>query len=82
MRRRDYALIVALGLVAGLGACQRKPDFDERYQAASKRIEDSARAIDAQISAAPPSGEPTDAPTPSSSAASAGAAARPVQGAR
>lgn len=45
-----------LGAAVMLGACSREPDFDERYEQASRTIVDRAKAIDAQITAtgAPP----------------------------
>lgn len=42
------AAIPALCLLA-LSACQREPDFDERYDAANARMRDMAGQIDAQI---------------------------------
>jgi PBP1b-binding outer membrane lipoprotein LpoB len=46
MRRIVLPVLV---LAALLGGCQREPDFDERYDAASKTIVDKAKAIDAQV---------------------------------
>jgi hypothetical protein len=39
-------LVIVLAL---LGACNREPDFDERYDAASKQIGTSARRIDMEL---------------------------------
>ncbi|GAM06911.1 hypothetical protein MBENS4_3907 [Novosphingobium sp. MBES04] len=50
-----------------LAACQQEPGFDERYEDATKRIEASSKAIDAQLA-------PTAAPT-----RGGGAAAAPVR---
>lgn len=36
-----------------LSACEREPDFDERYDTANKKIRSMASEIDAQISATP-----------------------------
>ncbi|MBY4636095.1 hypothetical protein K5P26_02950 [Sphingopyxis sp. XHP0097] len=35
-----------------LGACKEEPDFDARYDAASKEIEARAKALDAAVGAA------------------------------
>lgn len=40
-----------LAIVAVLGGCNREPDFDERYDSASRTIVEKAKAIDAQIAA-------------------------------
>ncbi len=51
-------LLLAAGAITGglgLAGCQREPSFDERYDAASDRIEATAREIDARIAG-------TDAP--------------------
>lgn len=53
MRR---ALPVALLL---LSACHHEPDFDERYSAAQKQLDDTARQIDAQLASGVPSESPT-----------------------
>jgi PBP1b-binding outer membrane lipoprotein LpoB len=52
--------VLALALV--LGGCKREPNFDERYDTASKAIVDKAKAIDAQIAAtgAPPAEADTE----------------------
>jgi PBP1b-binding outer membrane lipoprotein LpoB len=49
-------VVPLLALVAILGGCKREPDFDERYDNASKAIVEKAKAIDSQIAAtgAPP----------------------------
>lgn len=36
-------------LLLVLAGCQREPDFDERYEAASEKIRTTAAEIDAQI---------------------------------
>jgi hypothetical protein len=43
-------------LISLLAACQREPDFDERYEAANEKVRSMAAEIDAQISEAPPPG--------------------------
>lgn len=69
---RSVAVLLALAL---LGGCKREPDFDERFDAASKSIGQTARQIDAQVSGAPasedaagaegdPGAEPQDADKP------------------
>lgn len=55
MRRAAIVAVAQLVLLAG---CHREPDFDERFDATSARIEKAARDIDAQVEA---SGTP---PTP------------------
>jgi hypothetical protein len=39
-------VLLAMALVAG---CNREPDFDERYDAASKEIGSAARSIDDEL---------------------------------
>lgn len=46
---RGWPLVVALLLAA----CDREPDFDERYRAANARIGEAASEIDAQVSGTP-----------------------------
>ncbi|GFE74223.1 hypothetical protein [Novosphingobium sp. TCA1] len=46
MRRAFFVLAGA----AALSACHKEPSFEERYDAASEKIEQRAKAIDAQIS--------------------------------
>lgn len=58
--RRAFGFVLTLACAGLICGCQRKPDFDERYEAASQHIEDSAKAIDARIAAT--QGAPTDAP--------------------
>ncbi|QVM82511.1 hypothetical protein HT578_01255 [Novosphingobium decolorationis] len=58
---------LALAGAGLLAACQQEPGFDERYEDATKRIEASSKAIDAQLA-------PTAAPT-----RGGGAAAAPVR---
>jgi hypothetical protein len=41
-----FTLVIVLAL---LGACRGEPDFDERYDAASKQIGTSARRIDMEL---------------------------------
>lgn len=58
MRRGMPALGI---LLAALGACSREPDFGQRYQDVSARIEASAGAIDAEIQASEtPAPDPLD----------------------
>lgn len=45
MRRIALVLVIACA-VAG---CKREPGFDERYEAASRKIVDRAKAIDDQV---------------------------------
>jgi hypothetical protein len=47
------ALVPLVGLLVPLCACKREPTFDERYDAATRKIVDKAKAIDAQVSGAP-----------------------------
>ena len=47
--RRRVAFVVSLLLVA---ACKGEPDFQTRYEKASKEIEARAKAMDADIAAA------------------------------
>jgi PBP1b-binding outer membrane lipoprotein LpoB len=58
MRKAQGIALPVLALAALLGGCKREPDFDERYDAASKSIVDKAKAIDAQVAGtgAPPAG--------------------------
>lgn len=49
MRAVTIALPV-LALALSLGGCKREPDFDERYDTASKAIVEKAKVIDRQIS--------------------------------
>jgi hypothetical protein len=46
--------IAPIMLLFMLAACQREPDFDERYKAANEKVRSMAAEIDAQISEAPP----------------------------
>jgi hypothetical protein len=54
------ALTLTLTLVL-LAGCRKEPDFDERYDAASKTIGQTAGEIDAQISGSPTAVEPKEA---------------------
>lgn len=49
------ALVPLIGVLVSLCACKREPTFDERYDAATRKIVDKAKAIDAQVSGAPAS---------------------------
>ncbi|WP_243797211.1 hypothetical protein [Novosphingobium mangrovi (ex Hu et al. 2023)] len=42
-----------------LAACQQEPGFEERYEDATKRIEASSKAIDAQLTPLAPTTAPT-----------------------
>lgn len=48
--------LAALAILVALSACKREPTFDERYDAAAKQINETAKEIDAEI-------ERTGAPT-------------------
>jgi hypothetical protein len=52
---RWAALVSLCPLLVSLCACKREPTFDERYDAATRKIVDKAKAIDAQVSGAPAS---------------------------
>lgn len=41
-----------------LAACQQEPGFEERYEDATKRIEASSKAIDAQLAPSAPTAAP------------------------
>lgn len=53
MRGVAMALLM---IAAALGGCSQEPDFDERYDNASRTIVEKAKAIDSEIAAtgAPP----------------------------
>jgi hypothetical protein len=54
----------ALAILALLSACKREPTFDQRYDAAAKHINQTAKEIDAEISATGvPTTGPSDRPT-------------------
>jgi hypothetical protein len=55
MRRLCFAMLLPLAL----GACQREPDFDQRYDAARAKVRDTAAEIDRQIAGVPTSGPET-----------------------
>ncbi|HUD29383.1 MAG TPA: hypothetical protein VMQ93_10965 [Novosphingobium sp.] len=58
---RRASTIVLLAVAALLAGCNSEPDFDERYDSASRTIVDKAKAIDAEIAstgAPPPLDEP------------------------
>jgi hypothetical protein len=65
MRAAAIALPI-LALVVSLGGCKREPDFDERYDTASKTIVDKAKSIDSQIAGTgvPPANADDDAVEP------------------
>jgi PBP1b-binding outer membrane lipoprotein LpoB len=44
-------IVPVVTLAAVLGGCSREPDFDERYNSASRTIVERAKAIDSQIAA-------------------------------
>ncbi len=48
------------GLIAGLalGGCSRKPDFNQRYDAARHQLEAAAAAMDRDIAASATAGDP------------------------
>lgn len=45
------AFLVGLALALTLAGCKREPDFNERYDTATKSIVDRAKEIDSQIQA-------------------------------
>lgn len=50
MRRTAAVMALqVLALTLAASGCKREPDFDERYDTASKAIVDKAKAIDSQI---------------------------------
>ncbi|MCT2401075.1 hypothetical protein [Novosphingobium mangrovi (ex Huang et al. 2023)] len=54
MRRLAYrarATLAALTFALTLAACKREPDFNERYEAASAKVTQTAREIDDRIAA-------------------------------
>jgi hypothetical protein len=53
------ALTLALTFVL-LAGCRKEPDFDERYDAASKTIGQTAKEIDAQVSGSPAPVDPKE----------------------
>ncbi|MPS69203.1 MAG: hypothetical protein E2586_11965 [Novosphingobium sp.] len=60
--RRCSLLLVA---ILALSACHREPSFDERYETASKKIGETAKDIDAQITGTgTPPGEAGASPRP------------------
>lgn len=54
------AILLAMTLALPLCACKREPTFDERYDAASEQISETAEEIDARL-------EATDVPQPRAS---------------
>lgn len=46
--RRIFALFLLMAMLPG---CQNKPDFDERYSKVEQQINESAAAMDAELSA-------------------------------
>lgn len=51
MRTRISFGMIVIGGLLSLAGCTNEPDFDERYDAASARIQAAAQDIDAQIAA-------------------------------
>ncbi|MXP26588.1 hypothetical protein GRI39_11130 [Altererythrobacter indicus] len=45
-------LITGLTLLMPLTACKKEPDFNERYEVLEGKLQEKAKAIDAQISRA------------------------------
>lgn len=56
---RSLVLALALAGAGLLAACQQEPGFEERYEEATKRIEASSKAIDAQLTPSAPTAAPT-----------------------
>jgi len=56
MRRLVFMTISLLACL--LGACQREPDFDTRYENAQRHIETRAKEIDRQLDGARAGSEP------------------------
>lgn len=54
--------LVPLLLLLVLAACQREPDFDERYQSASDNIAQTSHQIDDRIAATQPAAAEMDLP--------------------
>jgi len=52
MAHAARAVALAAGLLCLLSACQDEPDFDERYQAAEKKVREKAAELDADIAKA------------------------------
>ena len=52
------AVIAGLIAALALGGCSRKPDFNQRYDAARHQLEASAAAIDRDIAASASAGDP------------------------
>lgn len=45
-------LVCALAVLLALAGCKRQPSFDERFDAAQKKLEAKTRAIDQELSVA------------------------------
>ena len=49
--RAAWGWMLALSMFAVLTACSAEPDFDERYSAAQKKIDKTAKRIDKELQA-------------------------------
>ena len=70
--RRGGVILTLLALVTAAG-CKDEPSFDERYEAAEKRLEKKAAAIDRElekglVGTPPEKAEASDEPTPQEAA--------------
>lgn len=68
-------LILGCAVLLALAGCKAEPSFDERFQAAEKRINAKAQAIDQELSAAASEGLAADALASGSAQPEAGTSA-------
>lgn len=57
---RPAAIVAVLAAFAVLAGCRQEPEFDERFEAAEKRIDAEAAALERELADPPP--EPPPAP--------------------